>query len=256
MLLKDKIAIVTGANKGIGKATALRFAQEGAKVVVVNRNEQEGRAVAQMITDAGGEAIYIKADVSKEEDVKNYVNKTIEKYGRIDVFFNNAGIEGDAKPTAEYSVEEFDRVMSINCRGIFLGLKYVLTEMVKNQSGSIINTSSIGGLVGHLNFSGYCASKHAVIGLTKVAGIEYSKMGIRINCICPGPINTEMVANAAKKSFPDDPNQYYTLIKGLVPASRIGEADEVAGLVTFLASDQAPFINGAAIPIDGCMTAV
>lgn len=256
MLLEGKVAIVTGANRGFGKCTALRFAREGAKVVCANRNEAEGKAVVQQIIDAGGEAIFVQTDVSKEEDVKRYVKAAIDTYGRIDVLFNNAGVEGEVNPTAEYSVEAFDSVMAINARGIFLGMKFVLAEMMKQGSGSIINSSSIGGLVGHLNFIGYCASKHAVVGMTKVAGIEYGKHGIRINCICPGPHDTDMVQNAAKKAYPDNPQQYYDVITGLVPAGRIGDPEGVAALVTFLASDQAPFINGAAIPVDGCMTAV
>jgi len=256
MLLENKVAIVTGANRGLGKAACLRFVSEGAKVVVANRNEDEGKAVVEEIKAKGGEAIFVKTDVSNEEDIKNYVQMALDTYGKIDILFNNAGVEGAVCPTAEYSIEAFDQIMAINTRGIFIGMKYVIPEMLKNGSGSIINTASIGGLVAHMNFSGYCASKHAVVGLTKVAGSEYGKDGIRVNAICPGPIDTDMVSNAAKKFNPDDPEEYYGIIKGLVPAGRIGKPEEVAALVTFLASDQAPFINGAAIPIDGCMTAI
>lgn len=256
MLLKDKVCIVTGGDRGLGRATCLRFAEEGGKVVVVNRNEEGGMETVRLIKEKGGEAIYVKADVSKEEDVKNYVKTAIDTYGKIDVFFNNAGIEGDVHFTAEYDVEAFDKIMAINVRGVFLGLKYVIAEMVKNKSGSIINTASIGGIVAHLGFVGYCASKHAVVGMTKVAGAEYGKMGIRVNAICPGPINTDMVANAAKKYNADNPQAYYDVITGLVPANRIGEPYEVANLVTFLASDQSPFVNSAVIAIDGSMTAI
>ncbi|WP_216829872.1 SDR family NAD(P)-dependent oxidoreductase [Alkalihalobacterium elongatum] len=254
--LKDKVAIITGAGGGLGRQTAIRMAEEGAKLSLVDFNEASGRETKKIVEELGAEAIFIKADVTNSEEVQNYVSITKDKFGRIDVFYNNAGIEGMVAPTAEYDEAEFDKVIAVNVRGVFLGLKYVLEEMKKQGSGSIINTSSIGGLVGHENFSAYVASKHAVAGMTKVAAIEYGKHGIRINAISPGPIKTDMVINAARKNNPDNPQEYYDMLANLIPSRKLGEPNEVANLVTFLATNESPYINGSIIAIDGAMTAI
>lgn len=256
MMLKDKVCIVTGGDRGLGFAAAKRFVEEGGIVFVCNRNEESGKAAVEKLKEIGGEAYWVQTDVSKEEDVKNYVNIAMEKYGRIDVLFNNAGIEGTVAPTGEYPVEDFDKIFSINLRGTFMGMHYVLPIMQKQGKGRIINTSSIGGLVGHPNFAGYCATKFGVIGATKAAALEYSKFGISVNAICPGATNTEMIQNAAMKYNPDDPQQYYDFVASLLPIGRMGEPYEIGNLVCFLASDQAPFLTGAAIAIDGCQTAI
>lgn len=254
--LEDKVVVITGAGGGLGKATAKRMAEEGARLSLVDFNEEAGAEAIKIVEDAGGEAIFIKADVTQSADVQNYVNETVEKFGKIDAFYNNAGIEGMVAPTAEYDEEEFDKVMNVNIKGVFLGLKYVLKQMEKQGSGSIINTSSIGGLVGHENFTAYVASKHAVAGMTKAAAIEYGKKNIRVNAICPGPIKTDMVVNAAHKNNPDNPQEYYDNLSSLIPSEVLGEPDHVANLVLFLASDESPYINGATYAIDGAMTAV
>lgn len=257
MILENKVAIITGAGKGLGRDAALRMAGEGAKVVLVDIDASAGNAALAAVKARGGEGIFITGDVSSSADVEQFVGKTVEQFGQIDILFNNAGIEGEVKPTHEYSVEEFDRVMQINVRGVYLGTKHVIPVMKRQQTGgSIINNSSIAGMVGQPNLAAYVASKHAVVGLTRTAAIEYSPIGIRVNAICPGPIDTEMVASAAKKHNPEDPQQFYDMVINAVPASRIGKPNEVSALVVFLASDLAEYINGAVIPIDGAMTAI
>lgn len=256
MMLKDKVCIVTGGDRGLGFAAAKRFAEEGGIVFVCNRSEESGLKAVEELKALGAEAFWVKTDVSKEEDVKNYVDVAMEKYGRIDVLFNNAGMEGTVAPTGDYPVEDFDKIVSINLRGIFMGMHYVLPIMEKQGKGRIINTSSIGGLVGHPNFAGYCATKFGVIGLTKAAALEYSKLGISINAICPGATRTDMMINAANKANPDNPQEYFDFVATLLPIGRLGEPFEIGNLVCFLASDQAPFLTGAAIPIDGCQTAI
>lgn len=256
MKLKNKIAVVTGAGGGLGQAVCRRFAEEGAKVVLVDLKEELAKGTSDEIKQYDAAPLIVKADVTQSEDVQRYVDETVQKHGRIDIFFNNAGIEGEVAPTADYDENEFDQVIAVNLKGVFLGLKHVLKQMEKQRSGSIINTSSIGGLVAHENFCAYVASKHGVTGLTKTAAIEYGKKGIRINAICPGPIDTDMVKHAAEKHNPDNPQEYYDIVTSLVPSNRIGQPKEIGSLVTFLASDEAPYINGAAIPIDGAMTAV
>lgn len=254
--LKDKVGIITGCGGGIGRAVSLKLAEEGVKLVLVDFNQEIGEETLRQVKEKGAVAIFVRADVTKSEDVQNYVRVAVDTFGRIDVLHNNAGIEGMVAPTADYSEEAFDQVIAVNLRGVFLGLKYVLKVMAGQKSGSIINTSSIGGLVGHPHFSAYCASKHAVSGMTKVAGAEYGAQGIRVNAICPGPIDTDMVANAAKKYNPDNPQEYRDLVTSMVPSAKIGKPEEVAGLVAFLASEEAPYINGATIAIDGAMTAI
>lgn len=254
--LNEKVAIITGAAGGLGRQTAVRMAEEGADVCLVDFNEQSGEETKKLVEQAGGKAIFVTADVTQSVDVQNYVTKAMEAFGKIDIFYNNAGIEGMVAPTAEFDEDEFDKVINVNVKGVFLGLKYVLQQMEKQGSGSIINTSSIGGLVGHENFTAYVASKHAVIGMTKAAAIEYGKHGIRVNAICPGPIKTDMVINAANKYNPDNPQEYYDNLTSLIPSRMLGEPNHVANLVVFLASDESPYINGAAYPIDGAMTAI
>ncbi|WP_233269360.1 SDR family NAD(P)-dependent oxidoreductase [Alteribacillus sp. YIM 98480] len=256
MRLKNKVAVITGGSGGIGKETALRFIEEGAKVVLVDINKDTGEKVALNLREKGGEVMFLEADVTEEEDVKKYVEETVKKHGKIDIFFNNAGIEGDVSTVADYDAEVFKKVLDVNVTGVFLGLKHVLRQMEKQSSGSVINTSSMGGLVAHENFSAYVASKHAVSGLTKVAGIEYGKKGVRVNAICPGPIKTDMVKNAAQKFNPENPQEYYDKISVMVPDGRLGEPEEIANLVVFLGSDEAKYINGAAHSIDGGVTAV
>lgn len=256
-MLREKVAIITGAGKGLGRDAALCLAAEGAKVVLVDMDSTAGNAALAALGAQGGEGIFIPGDVSADADIGQFVAKTVEQYGRIDILFNNAGIEGMVEPTHQYDSEQFDRGMQINVRGVFLGIKHVIPVMKQQQTGgSIINNSSIAGMVGQPNLSAYVASKHAVVGLTRTAAIEYSRHRIRVNAICPGPIDTEMMEKAAKKHNPQDPQEFYNLLINAVPAGRIGTPEEVSALVVFLASDRARYINGSIIPIDGAMTAI
>ena len=188
-----KVAIVTGAGSGIGRATALRFAQCGAHVAVVDRDEAAGSATAQQVAQAGGSAHFICADVAHEQGVQAYVSQTRERFGRIDCLFNNAGIEGPFQPTWQYDVSAFERVMAVNVTSIFLGMRHVLPIMIAQRYGRIVNASSVAGLAASPGMIGYVASKHAVIGLTKTAAVEAGQYGVRVNAICPGAVDTEMM---------------------------------------------------------------
>ena len=254
MDIRGKVVVITGAGGGLGRATALRFAKEGAKLVLVDITEGAARKTLESVKEVTSDVHFVEANVAKSEDVQKYVKEAVERYGRIDVFYNNAGIEGAVTPIGDYDEEIFDRVISVNTKGVFLGLKYVIQVMQKQKSGSIINTASVAGILGQGNLSAYTASKHSVVGLTRSAAAENAKLNIRVNAICPGPIDTDMMKNAANKYNADNLQEYYNLVMEKVPANRIGKPEEVASLVRFLGSDEAGYINGAIIPIDGGMT--
>jgi NAD(P)-dependent dehydrogenase (short-subunit alcohol dehydrogenase family) len=246
---QDKVVLVTGATSGIGKVCALAFAREGARVVVVGRRLEEGEKTVKQIKDEGGEAFFIQTDVSQSQEVMNMVALTIETYGRLDCAFNNAGISGDAlMPTADHSEENWDTVMSINLKGVWLCMKYQIPEMLKHGGGAIVNNSSIYGLaastVGHVP---YAVSKHGVIGLTKTAAFEYAKQGIRVNAICPGYTHTEMV-DSALQALPD---LFEKVLANDIPMGRIAEVEEIANAVLWLSSDEASFVTGQALAPDG-----
>ena len=250
-----KVVIVTGAGSGIGRATAIQLAMEGAIVVVVNRSVANGEETLHLIREVGGEAIFIQADVSKSEDVQNYINQTIEKYGKIDALFNNAGTEGARLPLADYPEDVFENVFATNVKGMFLGMKYAIPHLIENGGGAILNTSSITGFVGGANSSAYSASKHAIIGLAKSATAEYAKDGIRFNVICPGPTATNMV-NRIAATMSKEEIEYMSQNPGAgIPSGRITTVEEVAHLACFLLSDESKSINGAVHTIDGGMTA-
>lgn len=242
--LENKVAIITGSGSGIGKSTALLFAKEGAKVVVTDINEEHGNSVVKEIEANGGDAIFIKADTSKAEDSEMTVKKTIEKFGQLDIAVNNAGISGPTEPIGEYSIEAWDKVISINLSGVFYGMRYQIPEMQKAGKGSIINVASILGQVGFANSSAYAAAKHGVVGLTKTAGLEYGKSGVRINAVGPAFIETPLV----KDSLSEDA---YNSLAEMHSMGRLGQPNEVAELFLWLASDKASFATGAYYPIDG-----
>lgn len=242
--LQGKVAIVTGASSGIGQSTAIVFAREGVKVVVSDVNEQAGVQTAKTITDAGGAAIFVKCDVSQSAEVQALVRQTIDTYGRLDFACNNAGIGGESNPTADYSEEGWNQVISINLTGVFLCMKYEIPEMLKQGGGVIVNMSSILGRVGFANSSAYVSSKHAIMGLTKTAALEYSARGIRVVAVGPAFIHTPLVDQGLS------PEMLEQLAK-LHAIGRLGEPEEVAELVVWLCSDGASFMTGTEVMVDG-----
>ncbi|MFO7342554.1 MAG: SDR family NAD(P)-dependent oxidoreductase, partial [Bacillaceae bacterium] len=239
---------------GIGKETAKLFLQEGAKVVLVDLFD-EALEKAKNELSSFGEVLTVRADVTKEEDVKNYVKVAYEHFGKIDVFFNNAGIEGKVQPITEITVEDFEKVQKVNVLGVFLGLKHVLPIMMKQGHGSIINTSSVAGLGGTPGVAPYVASKHAVIGLTKVAALEAAKANVRVNSIHPSPVNTRMMRSLEKGFNPENAEEAKEEFTKSIPLGRYAEPSDIAKLVLFLASDESAFITGAEYRIDGGMRA-
>lgn len=252
--LEGKTAIVTGGAAGIGRAACLTFARAGARVLVVDRDGAEGEATATLVREAGGDAHFVEADVSRSADVQAYVAEAMRRYGRIDCFFNNAGIEGRVAFTADYDEAVFDSVLAVNVKGVFLGLKYVIPAMIQGGGGAIVNTASTAGVSGSAGLAGYVASKHAVIGLTRTAAVEYGARGIRVNAVCPGPTATRMIASLESQTGggENDPGARY---RAMIPIGRYAEADEIADLVLFLCSDLSRSINGAQYLIDGGRTA-
>lgn len=243
-VLKDKVAIVTGAASGIGASTALLFAEQGASVVLTDVNETNGEAVVAKIKAAGGDAIFLKADAGSAEDAEKTVQLALDTYGKLDIAVNNAGIGGHSGPIPEYPVEAWQKVIDINLSGVFYGLKYQIPAIEKTAGkGSIINVSSILGSVGIANSAAYVASKHAVVGLTKVAALEFSAKGIRVNSVGPAFIETPIL-DPLPKEFLD------SLVK-LHPIGRLGQPGEVAELFLWLASDKSSFVTGSYYPIDG-----
>jgi NAD(P)-dependent dehydrogenase (short-subunit alcohol dehydrogenase family) len=247
MKLQDKVAIVTGAGSGIGRATALAFAAEGAKVVVADVVVSGGEETVRMVRDARGEAIFVKADVSRADEVKAMVDKTIETYGRLDCAANNAGISPGPISISRCPEEDWDRVIAINLKGVFLCMKFEIPRMLKGGAGgSIVNTASMVGLIGDGGHPAYTASKHGVVGLTKTVAIAYGKTGIRVNAVCPGVIRTPM----SEKSFTEHPELRAASI-GMAPMDRFAEAEEVAQVIVWLCTSGASFITGHALPVDG-----
>lgn len=245
--LDGKVAIITGAASGIGKATALLFAEEGAKVIVVDWDAEKGQAVADEIVGRGREAAFVRVDVSRPEDVQAMVRTAVERFGRLDVVFNNAGVEGEMnKPTAECTIENWHRVIEINLTGVFLGMKYAIPEMLETGGGSIINNASVAGIVGFPGIPAYCASKGGIIQLTKTAALEYAKQNIRVNVVCPGVIWTPMVERATGGT-----EEGRRQFEALEPVGRFGQPEDIARMVLFLASDESAFCTGAPFIVDG-----
>ncbi len=250
MILESKVALVTGGTSGIGRATAIALGTAGAKVVFSGRREPEGKETAALIRDVGAECLFVRSDVSKEEDIKALVQKTVETYGRLDCAFNNAGIDSPSKPLHEQTIEDFDKLMSINVRGLFLCMKYEIQQMLFQGSGVIVNNSSMGGLIAFPGISPYNASKHAVMGLTRSAALDYAKKDIRINTVNPGIIATDMIERIA-----DQMGSTADALASTVPMGRMGQAAEIAQTVVFLCSDAASYITGQPLVIDGGFTA-
>ncbi|MBI5290080.1 MAG: SDR family oxidoreductase [Chloroflexi bacterium] len=244
--LKGKVAIVTGGSSGIGKAAAELFAEEGAVVVIADMCDAAGRAVTDGLASRGHTATFVHADVSREQDVQAMFTLALSQYGRLDVLFNNAGILGDQAPTASATAENWDHVIAVNLRSVFLGVKYGIEAMLRGKGGSIINTASVAGLVGFGGFPAYCASKGGVVQLTRAAALEYATQGVRVNCLCPGIIDTPMAL-----SFTHGNPDAVAALTQTEPLGRLGRPEEVAELALFLASDRSSFVTGAAIPVDG-----
>ena len=255
MEFTGRVALVTGGGNGIGRATAVAFARHGAKVVVVDRDGVGAQATIGIIRQNGGEAIAVTADVTRSEDVKAYVKAALEKYGRIDCFFNNAGIEGKLAPTAEYEEAVFDAVIGVNVKGVFLGLRHVLPEMIRQGSGAVVNTASVAGLVATPGMPAYVASKHAVIGLTKTAAGEVARQGIRVNAVCPGPVDTRMIHALEEQISPANPAVVGERYQAAIPSGRYATVDEIANMVLFLCSDLASNTTGGQFVVDGGRTA-
>jgi len=248
--LQNKVALVTGGTTGIGRDTAILFAKAGAKVVVSGRRETEGQETSNLIRAAGGDGLFVKSDVSKSSDVQSLVQKTVEKFGRLDIAFNNAGIEGKWIPLIEQSLEDWNAVIDINLKGTWLCLKYEIQQMLKQGGGgSIVNMSSVAGLMGAAGAGVYCASKHGVIGLTRTAALENAAHGIRVNAVCPAVIETAM----ADRAFADPEASKRVL--ALHPIGRFGKPIEVAEAVLWLCSGKSSFMTGHYIVLDGGMLA-
>ncbi len=243
--LSGKVAIVTGGSSGIGKATAIAFAREGAKVVVASRREKEGQETVKQVQSAGSEGFFIKTDVSKETDVSAMVEKTIATYGHLDYAFNNAGIEQIPTPLVEQTEETFDQVMDINVKGVWLCMKHQIPQMLVSGGGAIVNMSLIAGMIGAPGLPIYVASKHAVLGLTKSVALEYAKEGIRINAVCPGMIETDLLDRAFANQ------EVKERLIAMHPIGRVGKPEEIAEAVVWLCSDKASFVTGQSLPLDG-----
>jgi NAD(P)-dependent dehydrogenase (short-subunit alcohol dehydrogenase family) len=244
--LEGKVALITGASAGIGRTTAQVFASEGASVVVADRSVEGGDQLVQEITGSRGVATFVKADVSNPKEVKAMVERAVDAYGRLDILFNNAGIQGRHAPTAECTLENWDKVIDVNLRGVFLGMKYAIPHMLRRGGGSIVNNASVTGIVGMPNVPAYCASKGGVVQLTKATALEYADKGIRVNAICPSLVMTE-----GMKRFvaPDEGRRRE--FEAATPIGRFAGAEEVAKLALFLASDESSYCTGSAYFVDG-----
>ncbi|WP_291096980.1 MULTISPECIES: SDR family oxidoreductase [unclassified Flavobacterium] len=241
---KNKVALVTGGSSGIGRATALAFAKKGAKIVIADWKENQ--ETMDLIENLGGESIFVKCDVSKATDIKALAEKTIATYGRLDYAFNNAGIEGTSAPVQDCTEENWDKTIGVNLKGVWLCMKYEIPEMLKQGKGVIINTASVAGLVGFQGLPAYVASKHGIIGLTKTAALECAQLGIRVNAVCPGVIQTSMIDRLTGNK-----KEAIEQFTGLEPVGRFGQPEEIANAVIWLCSDEASFVTGVAMPVDG-----
>ncbi|MDD5094860.1 MAG: SDR family oxidoreductase [Dehalococcoidia bacterium] len=249
--LAGKIGLVTGAGSGIGKATAVAFAREGAKVVLADIEVKGGEETVRLIKKGGGEAIFVKIDVSQEADAQTLVRKAVEQYGRLDCAVNNAGITGERSPTADCTKQNWDRVIGVNLTGVFLGMKYQIPQMLKQGGGSIVNTSSTMGVVATPFNVAYVASKHGVVGLTKSTALAYVKSNIRVNAVCPGNTMTPIFESTKR----DAPEIFQKAVVEATPIGRLAEPEEIANAIVWLSSDAASYCTGHALVVDGCYSA-
>src|SRR3954471_17622838 len=252
--LDGRVAVVTGAAGVIGTATIKLLAERGARIVAIDRREADLKTAIRDLP-ASAEALALAADVTQEDEVAAYFRAAVDKFGTIDAFYNNAGIEGDIKPIHQYSLESFRRVLDVNVVGVFLGMKHVLPVMLKHNKGSIINTASIAGLMGSPHIAVYSASKHAVIGLTKSAAWECTGTGVRVNCVCPGLIDSRMLSTILQRRNGGNAPMPNEKMVERIPARRLGQGSEVASIVAFLASDEASYVSGSPSTVDGGRTA-
>ena len=248
--VEGKVALVTGGGSGIGRATALVFAREGAKVVVADVTEAGGLETVEQVTAAGGAATFMRADVSNPAEVEAMVSRAVEAYGRLDCAFNNAGIEGSGKATTACAEEDFNRTIAVNVTGVWLCMKSEIRRMLQQGSGAIVNTASAAGLVGVPSMPDYVASKHAVVGLTKTAALEYAKSGIRVNAVCPGVVQTSMVERVLQRAPGFD-----EVALASEPIGRFGQPAEIGEAVVWLCSDAASFVTGIPLSVDGGLVA-
>jgi NAD(P)-dependent dehydrogenase (short-subunit alcohol dehydrogenase family) len=246
-----KVALITGGGGGIGRATALGFASRGAKVMIVDHDAASGQASLEAVAQAGGTAKFVSADVTKSASVQDYVKATLDAFGRIDCFFNNAGIEGKIVPTQDYDEDVFDQVIAVNLKGVFLGLRHVLPVMLKQGGGTVVNTASVAGLFGGPGMPAYVASKHGVLGLTKVASSDVAPYGVRVNAVCPGPVETRMMRSIESQRNHNDPESVHRAYSATMPTGRYTLPEEVAGVVLYLSSGLSGNVTGTHIVVDG-----
>lgn len=245
-MMDQKVAIVTGGSSGIGRATAVALAKQGAKVTIAARRSKEGEETVRLIKEAGSDGIFVKTDVANENDVRSLVEKTVKQYNRLDYAFDNAGIEEMTTPLADQTSNAFDQIVNVNVKGVWLSMKYEIPEMIKSVGGAIVNNSSVAGIMGFPQMAIYIASKHAVLGLTKSAALEYAKSGIRINAIAPGGVETEM-ADRVNENTP----QWLETLTSMHPIGRIADPEEIATAVVWLLSEKASFVLGHTLLVDG-----
>jgi NAD(P)-dependent dehydrogenase (short-subunit alcohol dehydrogenase family) len=255
MMLKDKVALVTGGTSGIGRATAIAFGAAGAKVVFSGRREAERETTSAMIRELGAECLFVRSDVSSETEVKALIEKTVATYGRLDFAFNNAGFGTVPKPLHKQSVEDFDSMMATTLRGVFLCMKYEIQQMLTQGAEAIVNNSSVAGLIAAPGTGPYTASKHAVMGLTRSAALDYAKQGIRINAVNPGYTRTDIVTPQSLQEMGVTLEQFESMVSSSVPMGRMGQPEEIAATVVFLCSDAATYITGQPFAIDGGLMA-
>jgi NAD(P)-dependent dehydrogenase (short-subunit alcohol dehydrogenase family) len=248
---EGKVALITGGTSGIGRASAIAYAREGAKVVVAGRRAKEGEETVRLIRQAGGEGLFVQTDVTRENEVANLVDKTLAKFGRLDTAFNNAGLEEVIGPTHEKSSEAYDQIMDVNVKGLWLSMKHELSAMRRLGGGTIVNNASIAGLIGFEGAAIYCASKHAVIGLTRAAALENAKDNVRINAVSPGAIQTDMFERFAGAPEGD----VAKFVVGMHPIGRMGTVEEIASAVLWLSASESSFVTGQSLTIDGGFTA-